>query len=75
MSIGSIGIGKTVGKLYRTSGHVAARYGRCVRTLNRWLADPELNFPKPDIIINGKRLWSDETLDRFDEEQKARAAA
>ena len=28
----------------------AARYGVCVRTIERWAADPELEFPQPFYI-------------------------
>jgi len=66
MSIPSTG---TTGKVYRSSGRVAERYGRCVRTLNRWLTAGF--FPSPDIVVNGRRLWLDETLDRFDVQQRA----
>jgi hypothetical protein len=72
MSVGSVGLGKTGGKIYRSSGAVAGRYARCTRTISRWLQDPDLKFPQPDLVINGKRLWSDETLDRFDEAQRER---
>jgi hypothetical protein len=35
---------------------VANRYGVVVRTIDRWLESPELNFPKPDPV-NGRRYW------------------
>ncbi len=59
----------TSGKIYRSSGRVAERYGRCVRTINRWLASGIL--PPPDIVVNKRRLWSDETLNQFDVQQRA----
>jgi hypothetical protein len=67
----SVGLRKTGGKIYRSSGAVAQRYGKCVRTIDRWLQDTDLKFPPPDLVINGKRLWSDGTLDQFDAKQKA----
>jgi predicted DNA-binding transcriptional regulator AlpA len=33
------------------------RYGVSARTIDRWLADPDLGFPKPCIVINGRRYW------------------
>jgi hypothetical protein len=41
------------------------RYGVSVRTIERWEADPELNFP-PSILINGRRYDDVEKLDAFD---------
>jgi hypothetical protein len=35
---------------------VAAFHGICLRSLNRWLADPRLAYPKP-AIVNGRRYW------------------
>lgn len=37
------------------------RYGVTDRTLSRWVADPDLNFPKP-IVINGRRYWQEAGL-------------
>lgn len=42
---------------------VAARYDISVRTLDRWLQKPHLNFPKPVMLIHdiagrvSARLW------------------
>ena len=36
---------------------LAERYGVVSRTIDRWLADPDLGFPKPCIVINGRRYW------------------
>jgi predicted DNA-binding transcriptional regulator AlpA len=35
---------------------VLARYDICDRTLDRWLADPDMKFPRP-IIINRRRYF------------------
>jgi hypothetical protein len=58
-------------KVYRPTGQVARRYNRCTRTIDRWLVQGI--FPKPDLVINDRRLWSDETLDAFDTQQRAAA--
>jgi hypothetical protein len=35
---------------------VADRYGVGIRTIDRWLERPDLNFPKPDVV-NNRRYW------------------
>jgi len=52
-------------KVYLPSGKVAARYGRCGRTIDRWTKDPKLGFPKP-IVIRGKRFWKEALLEQFE---------
>jgi hypothetical protein len=47
---------------------VAARYGVVVRTLDRWLDRPELNFPQPEVV-NSRRYW---WLNRLREWDRAR---
>jgi predicted DNA-binding transcriptional regulator AlpA len=44
---------------------VMSRYGVSDRTVDRWVADPCLNFPKP-IRINRRRYWDEDALDAFD---------
>jgi hypothetical protein len=44
---------------------VCERYDICDRTLDRWLADPRLSFPKP-IVINKRRYFDADELDAFD---------
>jgi predicted DNA-binding transcriptional regulator AlpA len=36
------------------------RAGIVDRTLNRWLADPKLNFPKPIYVNRRRYFWADE---------------
>ena len=43
----------------------AERYDVSVRTIERWEADPKLNFPK-SMIRNGRRYDSQEKLDDWD---------
>jgi hypothetical protein len=53
---------------------VCQRYDVCDRTLDRWLADPKLKFPKP-MFVNKRRYFDENELDEFDRRQvKARAA-
>jgi predicted DNA-binding transcriptional regulator AlpA len=44
---------------------VMARYDVSDRTIDRWVADPTLNFPRP-IRINRKRFFFEHELDAFD---------
>jgi hypothetical protein len=34
-------------------------------TLWRWLRDPQIQFPAPDAIINGRRYWKRGTLRQY----------
>ena len=50
---------------YNTKRAVGARYGgKHPRTIKRWTLAGV--FPKPDLVLNGRELWSDETLDQYD---------
>jgi predicted DNA-binding transcriptional regulator AlpA len=44
---------------------VMSRYGVSDRTVDRWVADPNLKFPKP-IYIQRRRYWDEAELDAFD---------
>ena len=66
---------RTGGKVYLTSRQVRERYGNCSdMTIWRWQNDPALNFPQP-MKINHRRLWTQESLERFDAERTAESAA
>jgi predicted DNA-binding transcriptional regulator AlpA len=47
---------------------VMERYSCSDRTVDRWVADPNLNFPKP-IKIKRRRFWFEDELDDFDAAQ------
>lgn len=50
---------------------VRERYNNaCSRTVDRWINDPELGFPKP-TMINGRRYWR---LGELRQWERARAA-
>lgn len=54
-------------KRYSTEQQVRTRYGNPHRsTLWRWCNDPRTGFPGPALHINGRPLWDDEDLDRYD---------
>lgn len=61
--------------VYWSSGMVARRYGKCVRTIDRWLVDPAVNFPNPDLVIHNRRHWTEATLDKHDREMQERQRA
>jgi hypothetical protein len=50
------------------------RYGRCGRTIARWLEDPRVAFPKPAMLINGRRYWSLKAIEAWEREQAAKVA-
>jgi len=63
-------------KLYYTATQVRRRYGGISEMgLWRWINDGKVNFPKPDLIVNGRRLWSEDSLDAFDARQVKQEAA
>jgi excisionase family DNA binding protein len=48
---------------------VCERFGVCDRTIERWLENPKLSFPRPRRI-NTRRYWLEDELDAFDETAK-----
>jgi hypothetical protein len=53
---------------------VCDRYQVVSRTLARWDANPELNFPKP-IVINNRKYRIESELDAWDRQQAAKGRA
>ena len=53
---------------------VATRYGRAVRTVQRWLAVPPEGFPIPRKH-NGRWLWDVAELDAYDDAKMQPAPA
>ncbi len=51
---------------------VAARYDVVPRTIERWQANPALNFPKP-LIVNGRKYWALEALESWERDHAATA--
>lgn len=45
----------------------ASRYDRTAVTIARWVRDPRIKFPPPDVYINGRGFRKRKTLDAFDE--------
>jgi predicted DNA-binding transcriptional regulator AlpA len=57
-------------KVRSSARTVCKRYDCGLSTLDRWVADKEMGFPKP-IVINRIRLWDDAELDEFDRTRAA----
>jgi predicted DNA-binding transcriptional regulator AlpA len=34
-------------------------------TLWRWSHNPDLDFPEPDVVINGRKFWYQSTIERW----------
>jgi hypothetical protein len=63
-----------LGRVYRDKQHLAkVRYHRSTRQISRW--EKAGLLPPPDTVINGHRLWTDETLDAADEARKPKDTA
>jgi hypothetical protein len=45
---------------------VAQRYGVSIKSIERWIANPSINFPPPSIVINGRRYWKIDVLEAYD---------
>lgn len=53
---------------------VRARYNDvCARTIDRWIAAPHLDFPKP-TMINGRRFWRLGELRQWERQRAATSA-
>lgn len=56
-----------------TSGSVASRYGRSLRTLMRWIRDRPSGFPAP-AQINGRYYWTESDLEAWEQSLASNAA-
>lgn len=50
------------------------RFNISDRTLDRWLNRPELGFPRPAAVINGRRYWDEAELDAWRPQKGTEAA-
>jgi hypothetical protein len=55
---------------YSPGKKVCGRYGIVDRTLDRWVADPEMGFPKP-LVINNRRYFSEPELTAWERRRAA----
>jgi hypothetical protein len=58
---------------YLPAPKVWKRYDTSDRTLDRWISNPALEFPKP-IIINNRRYFSEPALSAWERKQAVRSA-
>ncbi len=57
------------------SGQVRSRVGNVSNMcLWRWTRDPRVQFPEPDVVINGRKYWYASSIRRFSAERTTKAA-
>ncbi len=54
--------------------NVALYLGVSLRTLDRWLADPEMRFPRPAAVERGRRYWRIVDVTKWEESRATEAA-
>lgn len=57
-----------------TAPRLCVRFGICDRTLDRWLIDPRMSFPRP-IYINKRRYWELAEIEEWERAQACRREA
>ena len=50
---------------FLSSRQLCERYGRCQRTLARWIETQPQGFPKP-VRLNGRNLWPQEKIENWE---------
>ena len=55
-------------QVWLSAAAVERRYGKARSTLDRWLRDPAMNFPRPRYFRK-KRAWHVAELDAFDQQK------
>ena len=49
-----------------TRAQLGRRYSWDARTIDRWVRDPKMNFPKP-MLIGRSLLWSDSEVEAWEQ--------
>jgi hypothetical protein len=62
-----------ISPLFADAGKTAGRYGKTIRTLDRWLEDDRLGFPQP-VYLGRMRFWRVADLEVWEAEQAERSA-
>ena len=58
---------------YLTAAQVRQRYGGVSdMALWRWLNDAELQFPRPTLVVKGRRYWLESELQNWERSPSAR---
>jgi predicted DNA-binding transcriptional regulator AlpA len=68
------GIGHNGGPIMLPAPDVWRRYGKSDRTLDRWLQDESLGFPRP-TVIRGRRYFKEVELIEWERNQAAKSRA
>jgi len=53
---------------------VQERFDVVDRTLDRWVSDPRLQFPRP-VVINRRRYFVEAEIEAFEQRRRAEATA
>jgi hypothetical protein len=56
----------TGGADYLSKSGLAHRYSVTTRTVDRWKANPKLEFPPPDLVINQREYRKLETIEAWE---------
>ena len=62
--------GRTLLDSNATRARVGGKSHMC---LWRWTRDPAVRFPAPDIVINGRRYWYEDSIDRWLSDRTAKS--
>jgi predicted DNA-binding transcriptional regulator AlpA len=57
-------------EVFITTEQVCKRYSMSSASLNRWLKDSCLDFPKPIVINARKRLWRLSEITKWEDSKK-----
>ena len=49
----------------KTRAQLGQRYNRDPRTIDRWVRDPKMNFPKP-MLIGRLLLWDESEIEEWE---------
>lgn len=58
--------GEPPGGHYLDQADLGPRYRKHGVTIRRWIKDPHVNFPEPDLVVNGHKHWRLSTLTRWE---------
>ena len=61
------------GKRYLSNPGLSRRYDVDVKTIKGWRSDPELEFPEPDLEINGREYTDETKVENWEARQRATA--
>lgn len=59
----------TGGVNYLSTAGLAHRYDVSTRTIERWEKDPEIDLPKPDLVINKRKYRKTKNVEAWERER------